>query len=621
MCGIAGFTLGQQAATDEHRVTTQNMLRQMAYRGPDQQGVALLDGIALGHNRLTIMAPEGGTQPRLHQQCGLVYNGEIYGYRAFDQDIVSAGGQLRDHCDTESVFWLITLFGIEQALRRMDGMFAFAYYQAQTQTLYLARDVFGQKPLFYAHVHGQLIFASEIKALRQHPALASVTPDQQALRLYLMMEYVPWPASGMHEIQVLPPGHVLRYQHGQVQISPYWRVPTRQSAMHAPSAVEQLDQRLNHAVQQQLVADVPVGIFLSGGLDSSLIAAMAKQHHSDVSTFTIQFPQSSFDESAYAEEVAALLGTQHTTIALDRQTCVDGIVALVEGIDQPFADSSQLPTYLLCQATKQHVCVALGGDGADELFLGYPNFKMLRFAALLATLPAGLGRFVRTLIGRLPQVEGYMNWPFLLRQLSYGFGKPANAQSLYWMSAVSPGEQARLWIQGEGIEQALSEGIAEQMSQPEAPLMTQCQQHFLTQYLSQDILQKTDRASMQHSFEVRSPFLTTHVADYALTLPHASLMKRLQGKHILKQVACAYLPKNIVFRKKHGFASPVSVLIKQDFREVVEAVLMDKTNPMYAYLHFDQVNLYWQQHVLGHRDLGKSIWSLFMLAAFFNNQF
>jgi len=602
------------------------MLSEITYRGPDQNGTHVLDSVALGHNRLTIMEPQGGRQPRIDERNGntLVYNGEIYDHRAFDAEIRAAGCEFRDHCDTETLFWLIDTLGVVEAARRIDGMFAFAYYKADEDALYLARDPFGQKPLFYAEVGGELLFASEVKALRQHPSLAQVTPDLDALGLYLMMEYIPGTATGISEIKELPPGQVLRFCKGRKQLEAFWDVANfgRDGEITEESAVADLDARLNQAVEQQLVADVPVGVFLSGGLDSSLIAAIAKTHKSDVSTFTVKFPQASFDESSYAEEVAARIGTNHTTIELDQNSCIEGIEDLLNKADQPFADSSMLPTYLLCHATRKHVTVALGGDGADELFLGYPNFRLLRFAKVMSALPGGMGQLLRIIGDRWPQSDGYMNFGFLLRQMSYGIGKPANMQSVYWMAAVAPTLQQDLWNGERDSVQRIFGQVAGQVSAESGlSLSEQCQRHFLTHYLTYDILQKADRASMCASLELRSPFLSSGVAEYALRLPHELLFKAQTGKRVLRQLATAYLSERTIARKKHGFPLPVSHLIRHDLRPVVEESLGDRSNPMYQFLRFDVVDSCWQAHANGRRDFGKAIWALFMLAAFCRKQF
>ena len=625
MCGIAGFTLARDSSCDPHAIVT-DMLRTIAHRGPDEQGIEVLDKLALGHKRLTIMEPAGGQQPRVSEKTGntLIYNGEIYNYRAFDAKLQAAGAELRDHCDTETLFWLLELHGVEKTLSMIDGMFAFAWYQASDDTLYLARDRFGQKPLFYAEIDGDLIFSSEIKSLRRHPALGNVTPDIHALRLYLMMEYVPGAATGIEGVCELPPGHLLAYCNGRVVLQRYWAASDidRDEYFDDTSAARTLDELLQSAVHHQLVADVPVGIFLSGGLDSSLIAAMATQHSKDVATFSVKFPYASFDESKNASEVAAVIGTRHTTVELNRQNCIDGIEHLLNHADQPFSDSSMLPTYLLCQATKQFVTVALGGDGADELLLGYPNFKLLGAARLMAATPAGIGGALRTMVDLLPASSGYMNRAFLLRQLSYGFGKPANTQSVHWMSAVSPQAQKSLWREGDNVEKEIAEALGTQLSTSgELSLIEQCQQHFINAYLAGDILQKIDRASMYVSLEVRSPFLSSSVAEYALSLPVQALHKGMTGKRILRQVAGSYLPKQTVTRRKHGFALPVAALLRSDLRDLAQAMLLDSSNAMYRHIDFEIVNGWWAQHMARKRDHGKALWSLLMMAAFFHNQF
>jgi len=616
MCGIAGFTFSD--AAQDNRAIANNMLAAIAHRGPDARGVHVSSDLVLAHNRLSIMEPEGGQQPRVHESNGnaLIYNGEIYNHRGFDQELQSLGCPMRDSCDTESLFWLLNVYGIEKTLSIVDGMFAFAWYNADKETLYLARDRFGQKPLFYSNVDGQIVFASEIKAVRCHPSLRTLRPDIEALRLYLMMEYVPDQLTGLQGIREVPPGHFLRWSNGEIEVKAYWRASdvARSTGIDSASAVDSLDHLVDTAVQQQMIADVPVGIFLSGGLDSSLIAAMARQHSNDVATFTVKFPYASFDESEHAADVARSIGTHHTMVELNRQNCIDGIELLLSRTDQPFCDSSQLPSFLLCQATKPHVTVALGGDGADELFFGYPNFKLLRFAQLMASLPHSAGGLLRGVASLLPNSTAYMNNSFLLRQLSYGIGQPAHEQSAYWMSAVPAAAQRLLWRDGIGPSLKLRRD-------DEIPLLEQCQRHFLESYLSGDILQKMDRASMNVSLEVRSPFLSAAVSEFALSLPVAESFRGITGKRILRSVAARYLSDNVINRKKHGFALPISELLRGDLRELAQATLLDSSNAMYEHIDYETVNSLWTMHAGGKNDNGKSLWALVMLAAFFRNQF
>jgi asparagine synthase (glutamine-hydrolysing) len=623
MCGLIGFTTAG-GAPDAHRETALRMLDSIAYRGPDECGTTQQGAVVLGHNRLTIMEPQGGQQPRVNEDTGsaLIYNGEIYGHRAFDDEIRRAQGRLRDHCDTETLFWLLQQGGVEKTLDTIDGMFAFAWYDAGEDVLTLARDRFGQKPLFYSIVNGQLVFASEIKALRQHPALARVQPDLDALALYLMMEYVPGAATGIDGVFELPAGHLLEWRNGNAGVKAWWRADTSgRVGADMPGSEATLEHALVEAVGEQLVADVPVGVFLSGGLDSSLVAAMARRHKQDVATFTVKFPFASFDESAHAEQVAAHIGTEHTTLELGRQNCIDGIETLLDKLDQPFSDSSFLPSYLLCEATKQHVTVALGGDGADELFLGYPNFGLLNWAPMMARLPRLAGAALRGAARLLPRSDGYMNTSFLLRQLSYGIGRPAELQSPYWMTAVPAIEQSQLWRDRGDVEPMIAARLREQIPTPSAAsLLDQCQQHFIDAYLAHNILTKMDRASMYVSLEVRSPFLANDVADIALRLPHELLLRRRTGKRVLRELAARYLPETTIGRKKHGFALPVAALLRGDLRDLAAGILLDRANPMYTHVDSDIVDAWWRAHVDGGKDHGKRLWALLMLAAFCRNQ-
>ena len=625
MCGIAGFSVPASRTQDARNVIG-DMLRHMEHRGPDESGVAVGDRYALGQNRLTIIEPDGGQQPRVNDSSGntLIYNGEIYNHHVFDEHIRRGGGRLRDRCDTETLFWLLELEGIEKTLSMIDGMFAFAWYEAASDTLYLARDRFGQKPLFYAQRGDEFIFASEIKALRRHPALRDVAPDLDALRLYLMLEYVPAPATGIDRVSELPAGHLLAYRDGSIDVRRYFdaRDVVRRESVDQAAAASELDKLLQENVAHQLVADVPVGLFLSGGLDSSLIAAIARRQKDDVASFTVKFPFSSFDESVHAEAVADAIGTRHTTVELDRQTCTDALSELLMSADQPFADSSMLPSYLLCKATKQFVTVALGGDGADELFLGYPNFRLAGAARLMAILPNSSGALLRGLARLLPVSSEYMNRAFLLRQLSYGIGRPARLQSMYWMSAIAPVRQQDLWIDGGDTDATIASALEKLVPPaPNLPVVEEFQQHFIDRYLAGDILQKMDRASMKVSLEVRSPYLSNAVADFALSLPVSALHKGSQGKRILRDVARSYLPDHIIDRRKHGFALPVSALLRTDMRDPAEAVLLDSSNGMFELLRQDVVQRWWSEHLAGDADHGKALLSVLMLGAFFRNQF
>ncbi|MEJ2681621.1 MAG: asparagine synthase (glutamine-hydrolyzing) [Gammaproteobacteria bacterium] len=370
MCGFVGFTISAARSSEvrpfevnrDERLL-RSMLALLSHRGPDQEGVHVSSSVALGHRRLSVMAPSGGQQPRVDSRlgCALVYNGEWYDHARLRRS--SATTNYRDACDTETLFQALQHDAPERVLPTLRGMFAFAYWDARTHTLTLARDRFGEKPLYYAYVQGELIFASEVKALRLHPALHRVTLDWSALLLYVMMEYIPGADTGFVEIKELPPGHTLTFnvkKKTAPTITAYWSVDNRiagdgfvreglvegnaapvleTSALEtSANYTQQLESQLITTVGAQLEADRALGVFLSGGVDSSLITAVCKRHRDVVQTFTVQFPFRSFDESVYAEQVARALHTQHHTITLSQQTCLVGLETLIEKTDTPFAD-------------------------------------------------------------------------------------------------------------------------------------------------------------------------------------------------------------------------------------------------------------------------------------------
>src|SRR6266478_891035 len=423
MCGVAGFTNPTPGA---HRVLAE-MNAELGHRGPDGSGVFVDDSIALGHTRLAIIDVSGGAQPRVDQASGdaLVFNGEIYGYRTLAADLRGRGVPLRDRSDTEVLFQMIRREGVRRAVQRIDGMFAFAFRDGMTGALYLVRDRFGEKPLYYGMVGEEIVFASEVTALQCHPGFSDAMPDRTAAYNFLLYEYLPGTESGWRGIAKLEPGAILIAKDGHVTIEQYWRPPLEpvgDAAHRQAEAEDRLEELLSASVRDRVIADVPVGVFLSGGLDSSLITALAVKAAHDLTAFSVRVGRDSFDETAYAVEVARHLGVRHEMVRLDDADLLAAFDAVTELLGEPLADSSLLPTYLVCRAARRLMTVALGGDGADELFAGYPNFAVQRFAPAMRIVPPGVGRMLRRAIEALPSAGGYMNRRFLLRQLSQGFG-------------------------------------------------------------------------------------------------------------------------------------------------------------------------------------------------------
>lgn len=613
MCGLAGFApSGEDAAA-----TIGRMLEPIRYRGPDGSGVFVDRGLALGHLRLAIIDLGGGAQPRIDDASGdaLAFNGEIYGYRSLAEELRAAGVPLRDHSDTEVLFWLLRQRGLAATLERIDGMFAFAWRDGATGHIHLARDRFGEKPMFYAQRGDTLIFGSEIKALRRHPLLRDAGLDRAAVDRYLVHEYAPWDETGFAGIRRLPPGHALSFADGHVAVSRYWtpRFGGPPPAKSPDEALDRLDALLTESVRERLVADVPVGVFLSGGVDSSLIAAIAGKHAAGITAYTVRMPDVSHDETPHAVSVARHCGLRHEIVDLSAADLGDAFAAVTAHLDEPMADSSLLPTWLVCRAARRKMTVALGGDGADELFCGYPNFKAQRLAAVMAAFPPALGRALRAGLARLPAGEGYMALPFLLRQLSQGFGASTDRQSFLWMSPFAEEERRALWrpeARPDGDPFAVVDTLA---AAADGGSLDRLSRLMTETYLPGHILTKVDRASMYNSLEVRAPYLGRAFAEYAMGLPAAWKMPGLETKHLLKRLAERHVPRAVIYRPKHGFAAPLAGLLRGPLRQPVRDVLLDSGNPAAPWFRPDAIRRLLDEHDARHADHKKKLWSLFVL--------
>ena len=621
MCGIAGFT----APGPEARGVLGAMNRALAHRGPDANGVFVDSHIALGHTRLAIIDLAGGAQPRVDQVTGdaLVFNGEIYGYRALADELRAAGVALCDRSDTEILFQLIRRDGVRDAVAQIDGMFAFAFRDGATGAVHLVRDRFGEKPLYWGFAGDQLVFASEVSALLCHPAFSDTELDRLAAFRFLLFEYLPQTGSGWTGIERLEPGTILTWHDGRIAAERYWQPPIERRAVGPDEAAGRLDELLRGSVRRQIVADVPVGVFLSGGVDSGLITALAAETAPDLTAFTVRVAaeglDESFDETPHAVAVARHLGVRHEIVELAAGDLVQAFDAVSERLAEPLGDSSLLPTWLVCRAARRLMTVALGGDGADELFAGYPNFAVQRFAPAMHLVPPKFGRMLGRTVAALPNAAGYMNRRFLLRQLSQGFGAAAGRQSFLWMAPFAPEDLAALWRRSALPEEALAHSFApiDRCAAMAAGLsaVDLLLHLFLVTYLPDDILTKTDRAAMFNSLEVRAPFLDRRFAEYACALPTGLKLRGGTRKYILKRLARRYLPPGIVDRKKHGFAVPIGGLIRTLFRERCRDVLLSHANPIANWFERAALETLLDEHLTGRRDHGKKLWALYILFA------
>ena len=639
MCGITGF-IHPGVSPDEAISRLHAMLAPIYHRGPDDAGTWLdvPHGVALGHRRLAIVdLSPAGHQP-MASACGryvIVFNGEIYNHLALRKNVLYrpsvvherlsksdlSGNVWRGHSDTETLLACFTAWGIEKTLQATVGMFAIALWDKQTNTLTLARDRIGEKPLYYGWQNGVFLFASELKALRQHPAFRGQT-NWNAASTFLRLNYIPAPSSIYQDIFKLVPGSYLQLKPADIAhkllpaAKPYWSLAqaAQQGQQHPfkgsfNDAVDALEVLMRQAVQLQSVADVPVGAFLSGGIDSSTVVAMMQSATtSKVTTFSIGMPDAKMDESKHAAAVARHLGTSHVEHIIQPQEALDLIPRLSEIWDEPFADSSQIPTYLVSQLAKQQVTVALSGDGGDEFFLGYPQYALYQKLWPMRRL------------GKLP-------WQAVLNFL-------APYASTKW--ATDPLRQTKTIIDAwkQSDSQKLNRFWIDRYRQNSVPLAEQCGVAMLDfpvlndaastsgvwdagTYLPDDILVKVDRAAMAISLETRAPLLDHRIIEFAYGLPLDYKLGSGVSKKVLREVLYRHVPKKIVDRPKMGFSIPLGTWLKNELRPWAED-LLEKIPPDSGHFNKPMIDQIWTEHLSGSRTRTEQLWGIFSLIAFLN---
>lgn len=563
MCGIYGY-VSQKIAADP--ATLSRMGEVLRHRGPDDAGELILPGprcsVALGHKRLSILdLSAGGRQPMANedQSIWITFNGEIYNFRELRKTLEGKHHRFRSATDTEVVIHLYEELG-PKCLDELNGMFAFALWDAGRQKLFLARDRTGKKPLHYFNRDGFFIFASEIKSLLQHPAVKREL-DLKAVNKYLAYEYVPAPHTMFKNIRKLEPGHYLVYGSGSVSITQYWDAPIEDypiSDRTEAQYIEELQSLIEHAVESRLVADVPVGLFVSGGLDSGLVAAMAAKAKSQLECFSIGFEEPSFDESRYARQIATSLGIQHHLKIFKASEMLALVERLPAIMDEPLADPSILPLYLLSRFASEQMKVVLSGDGGDELFAGYQTYQAHKLVTIYDALPGFVKESIKAVAFRLPVSHRYLSLDFKLKQFLRGVGVSSEIRFFLWRGAFNNSERNQL----------LSREVRSELSKENAyeEIYRYVRQSGLTKelerilylsmklYLQDNNLVTVDRASMANGLEVRSPLLDRDVVDFVCRMPMEYKLRHLSTKYILKKIGEKYLPRNIVYRKKKDLA-------------------------------------------------------------------
>jgi asparagine synthase (glutamine-hydrolysing) len=621
MCGITGWANldSQTPPADGAQNLLHAMCERMVHRGPDSEGLMVTTGVALGMRRLAIIDLVTGEQPVYNEDhsIAVVLNGEIYNYRELRDDLEKRGHSFRSASDTEVLPHLYEEYGAEM-VQHLNGMFAFALWDTKRRRLLLARDRFGEKPLYWGVFANTLLFASEAKVLLAHPAVQP-SVNLQALRQYLSFDYVPAPLSIYEGINKLSAAHLLILEDGRIDVRPYWRLSYKKSepVPNLQEAADHLRELLADSVRMRLVSDVPLGVFLSGGIDSSAVTALAVRASSEtVRTFSISFAESSFDESKYARKVAEFLGTDHHEERFSVDLAANLVSEIGSWMDEPLSDPSLVPTYLLSRFTRKHVTVALGGDGGDELFAGYQMYQGHRLANIYEKVPRALRRgLIEPLVKLLPVKTKNLSFDYRARRFVSGADHDAVARHHIWFGSFTAAEQEELLTPE---VQQVSDGDVYRdarrlFADCDAVDVVERMQSLDTQlYLAEDILAKVDRSSMAVSLEVRAPFLDPRIAEYVASLPPSYKLRGQKSKYILKRSMDGLLPPFVARRGKKGFGVPFAEWLKGKLRPLARDLLSPERVKRAGVFNPAYVSRLQDEHERGVANHRKLLWTLLM---------
>jgi asparagine synthase (glutamine-hydrolysing) len=620
MCGIAGVV----STTRESNITealVHHMCQQIVYRGPDDEGLYVADGAGLGMRRLSIIDLSGGHQPVFNEDrnAWIVFNGEIYNFPELRPQLESRGHRFYTHTDTEVIVHLYEEMGAD-CVKKLRGMFALAIYDKTKRKLTLARDRLGKKPLHYALHNGNLYFASEIKSiLAVAPELAEV--NSQALLEYLFYGYVPGPITAFTGIHKLPPGHLLEFENGKIAIRQYWDLPPYDTYFpkSEEECLEELERRLFEATRIRLISDVPLGAFLSGGIDSStVVAMMARASSGPVKTFSIGFKHDDFNEAHYARIVAQKFSTDHHEMILEPDV-VQTVEHLTSSLEEPFGDSSMLPTYYVSQMARQHVTVALSGDGGDEMFAGYTRYGIHAGQRIFEHIPGWVRRVFRNQI--FPRMPRTMRG----RAFAYNASLPWQERYVDQLSFV-PGFERNLPLLSDGFRDVLRRsddpGNALRRYFTHSPAHDPVSQLLYVDaktYMVGDILTKVDRMSMLNSLEVRVPILDHELVEWAASLSAVWKLRGRQQKYILLKLAERVgVPREALYRKKQGFALPLDHWMHHELKDMLTILLEPRTLDR-GYFAAAGVRKLMDDHLVRHRGNTARIWRLLMFELWHRN--
>ncbi len=621
MCGIVGIV--RCDGLDVDRALLTRMADAVRHRGPDDDGFYLNGPVGLGMRRLSIIDLAGGAQPIHNQDCTawIVFNGEIYNYRQLRDQLEKLGHTFYTNSDTEAIIHAYDQYGAD-CPKHLRGMFAFAIWDERTQELFLARDRVGKKPVLYAQVKGQLVFGSEFSALLQHPDIGKDI-DFEALNHYLSFMCVPAPLTAYREIRKLEPGHSLRYRRGEIKIERYWQPDFSQKVdIPEQEAGEQAIAVLRDAVKVRLMSEVPLGAFLSGGIDSSaVVALMSEECSAPVKTFSIGFEEQDFSELHHARRVAEHVGADHHEFIV-RPDALEVLPILVEHYGEPYADSSALPTYYVARETRKHVTVALNGDGGDESFAGYERYAAMRLAESYHRIPAVLRDTVlRQAIELMPSTETKRSRVRDVKRFVEAASLPKVERYLRWVSVFD--SQAKQDLYTDNFKRETQANSAAGIIDPwfthangsgivDAALLTD-----IMTYLPNDLLVKVDIATMANSLEARSPFLDHHVIEFAASLPEKYKLRGLTTKYLLKRMLRKLLPAENLGRRKMGFGVPIGHWFRGKLQPFLRETILSESAMKRGLFKPEAVKRLVELHTRSERDYSHQLWTLLMLELWF----
>lgn len=615
MCGICGYLdIKEKKRKKSSKDVIKDMCNSLFRRGPDDSGTYKEKKAAIAMRRLSIIDLDNGHQPIFNEKkdkC-IVFNGEIYNFKELHELLVRKGHSLKTNSDTEVILHLYEEYG-KDCVKKLEGMFAFCIYDKKEKSMFLARDRIGKKPLHYYMDDKIFVFSSEIKSLLKHPSV-SRDIDPSSIKKYFMYGYVPAPGSIFKKIKKLCAGHHIFVDANRFSIEKYWDINFSKKKNISKDRIKKKTlELLNESIKKRLISDVPLGVFLSGGIDSSLITALMSKikNPKEINTFTIGFEENSFDESVYAEEVAKLLGTKHKTKTISCEYALRKIPEILDYIDEPMSDPSVIPTYLLSEFAREHIKVALGGDGGDELFGGYPKYYMHGIADIYSRSPG----FLDNVFGLIPASQNSSYFNYKIKKFAQGSRYNRDIRNQLWVGAFFPEE----------IDMLLSDEIKRHIADSKETYGQEASRYLKTDIkdkknrmmfldlkltLQDMFLVKVDRMSMANSLEVRNPLLDHKLVEFCFSLSSKHKVSLFSTKKLLKEIALDYLPEDIVNRKKTGFGIPLARWLRKDLKKLVSDTLSKQKIEQQGIFNYASIKKMVKEHRNRTADHSIKIWSL-----------